>query len=94
MKMFILNDKIEAEIPVTTRYTAVTGTVKPRVGVSHTVPVPAQPFSGTPRVFPYPCRSLLRQAQGMLILEYEGPQTDVESPEYQCQPIQYPGMPF
>jgi len=45
--------------PVNTRDTAGTGTVCHGVPKIKTVPVPALPVLETPRVFPYPCGTLL-----------------------------------
>jgi hypothetical protein len=47
------------EKPVKTCETAVTGMVLPQVAIFHTVPVHVTPVTKIPRVYLYPCYSLL-----------------------------------
>jgi hypothetical protein len=48
-----------SEKPVKTCETAVTGMVLPQVAIFHTVPVHVTPVTKIPRVYLYPCYSLV-----------------------------------
>jgi len=57
--MNIVSWKLGAEIPIGTRDTAVRVRGCARCLYLVTVPVPVEPVSETPRVFLYPCRTLV-----------------------------------
>jgi hypothetical protein len=66
----------KAEIPVTTCITAITGTVLPQVGKTHTVPVTVRPTLGLPRFYPHPCYTLVISI--IPLLSGEGPPARIE----------------